>query len=143
MNITWHLSFIRNTIDIREDWPYGLKDEELRWNIERFYKNADAHQFSNKVFLFGSPFFPMACLYQHHLFTKLVKKEMASVKIPIIILHAREDDMTSLRNAQFLYDRIGSTDKSLVILEDSYHMITIDKEKDKVVSETVKFLERI
>jgi carboxylesterase len=140
MEALWGVPFIRNSIDIKEEWPYGTKDEEMRDGIHRFYKDAKASQFSKKVFLFGSPFFPMVCLYQHHLLTRIVKKELAKVKTPIIILHAREDDMTSLRNAQFLYDNIGSKDKSLVVLEDSYHMITIDKEKDKVAEEVVRFL---
>jgi len=143
MNFFWHAPFIRNMVDIREEWPYGLKDEELRENVGRFYKNADARQFSNRVLLFGSPFFPMACLYQHHLFSKQVKKEFRQVQTPIIIIHAREDDMTSLKNAQYLLKKIGSPDKNLVVLDDSYHMITIDKQKDKVISEAVRFLERI
>jgi carboxylesterase len=142
MHLTWHIPFIRNAINIREDWPYGLKDEELRWSIERFYKHADAQKFSNKVFLFGSPFFPMACLYQHHQISKLVKKELSSIKTSILILHAREDDMTSIRNAQYIFDRIGSTDKTFIALENSYHMITIDNDKEKVVEETVRFLSR-
>lgn len=143
MNLVWHIPFLRNAIDIREDWPYGLKDEELRENIRRFYTNAKASEFDSKVLLFGSPFFPLACLYQHHLLSKLVKKEMSRVKTPILILHAKEDDMTSPRNAEYLFRRIGSTDKSLVILEDSYHMITIDKEKDKVASEVTNFINRL
>lgn len=143
MNVVWHVPFLRNRIDIREDWPYGLKDEELRESIERFYKDADASKFSNKVLLFGSPFFPMSCLYQHHLFTKLVKKEVPSVKAPILIIHAREDDMTSLRNAKYILENISSPDKSLVILEDSYHMITIDKDKDKVCREVAGFFNKL
>jgi carboxylesterase len=143
MELTWHIPFIRNNINIREGSPYGLKDEELRWSVERFYKNADAAKFSNKVFLFGSPFFPMANLYQHHLFSKRVKKELSSVKTPILIIHAKEDDMTSLRNAQYLYGHIGSPKKSLIVLDDSYHMITIDREKDKVAQEAVRFLNGI
>lgn len=140
MEIVWHIPFIRNMINIREDSPYGLKDEELRENIERFYRNAKASEFSKKVFLFGSPFFPMANLYQHHLFVKVIKNELSAVKAPILILHAREDDMTSLKNAEYIHQHIGSLFKSLVILEDSYHMITIDKEKDKVADEAVKFI---
>ncbi len=143
LNLLWHIPFLRQRIDIREGWPYGLKDEDLRWNIERFYKDADANKFSNKVLLFGSPFFPLANLYQHHLFTKLVMKEFKAVKTPVIILHAKEDDMTSLRNAKFIFDKIGSSNKSLVVLEDSYHMITIDKEKDKVAEETINFFNKI
>jgi len=130
-------------VDIRESWPYGLKDEDLRWSIERFYKGADARKFSNKVLLFGSPFFPVASLYQHHLLKKVVEKELPSIKTPTLILHAREDDMTSIKNAEYIYGRIGSEVKSLVLLEDSYHMITIDKDKDRVIQETVNFLNKL
>lgn len=142
MQLLWHIPWIRNSVNIREGWPYGLKDEYLRKNIERFYKKAKAGDFDQKVFLFGSPFFPVANLYQHHRFSQLVKKEMPRVLAPILILHARQDDMTSLKNAHYLYDNIGSRDKSLIVLENSYHMITIDQEKDRVAREIVNFLNR-
>jgi len=140
MNLVWHIPFLRNAINIREGWPYGLKDETIRANIERFYKNAKSREFDNKVLLFGSPFFPMACLYQHHRFANVVKKEIPSVNAPILIIHAKEDDMTSPRNAQYLFDNISSPDKSLLMLDDSYHMVTIDKQKDKVAEEVAGFI---
>lgn len=143
LSIVWHIPLLRNSINIREDWPYGLKDEAIRETIGRFYKNADANKFDNKVLLFGSPFFPLANLYQHQRFSKVVKKELSSVKTPILIIHAREDDMTSLKNAQYVLKNIASPNKSLVVLDDSYHMITIDKEKDKVAGEAIKFLNGI
>ncbi|MFH0935807.1 MAG: alpha/beta fold hydrolase [Candidatus Omnitrophota bacterium] len=143
LRLAWHIPFLRNLINIRETWPYGLKDEYLRQHFARFYKNASASKFDKKTMLFGSPFFPISSLYQHSLLTELVKKELPAVRNPILILHAREDDMTSLKNAQFVLDNIGSLDKSLVVLEDSYHMITIDQEKDKVAQEIINFLSKI
>lgn len=140
MKLVWVVPFLRNRINIREGWPYGLKDEGIRQNIERFYKAANSNEFDNKVVLFGSPFFPLANLYQHHLFAKIVKKDLSSVKTPIIIIHAKEDDMTSIKSAQYVYRNIASSRKSLVVLEDSYHMITIDKEKDLVAQEAINFL---
>ena len=141
MDALWHIPFIRNRIDIKESWPYGLKNEYLRAGIERFYRNAKASGDAAQTALFGSPFFPMCCLYQHHLLTKVVKKELPAVKTPIILIHAKEDDMTSSKNAQYIYDHIASSDKKLVILDDSYHMITIDKQKDKVAQEAINFLQ--
>jgi len=143
MSLIWHIPFLRNNIHIREGWPYGLKDEELRESIARFYKGADANKFSNKVLLFGSPFFPMSCLYQHRLFSRIVRKELPEVKTPILIIHSKEDDMTSLKNARLVFDGMGSSDKSLVVLEDSYHMVTIDKEKDKVAQEVANFFNKL
>jgi len=143
MEWAWHVPYLRNRINIRESWPYGLKDESSREAIERFYKFAKAGEFSQKTLLFGSPFFPLACLYQHHLFVKVVKKELAAIKSPILILHSREDDMVSIRNAQYIFDRIGSVDKTLIPLDDSYHMLPIDKQKDKVASEALNFMDKI
>ena len=140
LDIFWHIPLFRKIIDIREDWPYGLKDESLRETMGRFYKNADANKFDSRVILFGSPFFPLANLYQLHLLAKVIKKELPSVKNPILIIHAREDDMTSPKNAEYIYNRIASVNKFLVLLDNSYHMITIDKDKDRVSEEVIKFL---
>lgn len=142
MNLFWHIPAIRNRINIRESHPYGLKDENTRSNIERFYRQAKSSEYDDKVLLFGSPFFPLANLYQHHLFTKVVKKEISRVHTPILIIHAQEDDMASPRNARYIFQNISSSQKDLIMLHDSYHMITIDKEKDRVAQEVVKFLER-
>ena len=143
MDFLWYLPFFRNWYNIRESWPFGLKNELLRAGIERFYRNAKTIGNDDKAAIFGSPFFPMSCLYQHYLLTKTVKNEFSSVKAPILIMHAQEDDMTSLKNARFVYGHIGSSDKTLIILEDSYHMITIDKEKNKVAEEVIKFLNKL
>jgi len=143
LEAVWHIPFLRKAIMIREGPPYGLKDEALRSIIARFYKHAKKNQFDEKVASFGSPFFPASCLYEHTRFVEVVKKELPRVETPILILHAREDDMVSLKNAQYILDRIGSKDKALVVLEDSYHMITIDQEKVKVAEEMVKFLKRM
>jgi carboxylesterase len=143
MPLVWHIPFLRNAINIRESSPYGLKDEFLRENIRKFYSSAKVNDTSGRNVLFGSPFFPLSCLYQHSLFVKVVKKELPGFKHPIIIFHARQDDMTSLRNARYIFDHIGSPDKQLVILEDSYHMVIIDKEKEKVARGVIAFLERL
>jgi carboxylesterase len=142
--LVWHIPLLRNFINIREGYPYGLKDEFWRDKISKSYNSTTrSNQFTNDVVLFGSPFFPLACLYQHHLFTKIVKKEIPAVKTPIILIHAKEDDMTSSKNAEYILQNIASTEKSLLLLEDSYHMITIDKEKDKVAEAAIEFLNRV
>jgi carboxylesterase len=138
--LAWHIPYFRNKIDIRENPPYGLKDESLQNTIHAFYSKAAKSNSSEKIIMFGSPFFPLASLYQHHQFSKVVKKELPRVKTPILIMHAREDDMTSLKNAECIFKNIGSSDKLLIVLEDSYHMIVIDKEKERVASETIKFM---
>jgi len=143
MPLVWHIPFLRNAINIRENYPYGLKDEFLRENIRKFYSQAKINDPGGKSVLFGSPFFPLACLYQHSLFMKIARKEFAQVRQPIIILHARQDDMASLRNAEYVFEHIGSADKKLIVLEDCYHMIIIDKERERAAQEVINFLNRL
>ena len=61
-----------------------------------------------------------------------LSKRFNKITTPVQMVQARYDDVTSPRNAQFIYDRVSSKKKEIVYLEDSYHVITADQEKDKV-----------
>jgi len=143
LEFIWHIPFLRKTIVVRESWPYGLKDETLRDKIDHYYKRITSGKLKDSAASFGTPYFPIACLYQGHLLSKLVKKELAAIITPVILFHSDNDDMASVKNSRYIYDRIGSTDKSLILLENSYHMITIDQDKERVARETVNFLDQI
>jgi carboxylesterase len=143
LDFVWHIPILRQSIVVRESWPYGLKDEALRDKVDRYYKRIATRKISNNAATFGTPYFPIACLYQGYLLSKLVKKELPLIKCPLILFHSSNDDMASAKNSQYIYDRIGSADKSLILLENSYHMITIDQDRERVARETVNFLDQI
>lgn len=72
----------------------------------------------------------------------IVKKQLPSIKQPTLILHPREDDRADLGNAFYLQRKLaGPVD--VTILEDSYHIITIDKQRDVVAERTVGFVARV
>ena len=56
---------------------------------------------------------------------------------PVLLLQAQHDDMTSPRNAQFIRDRVGSARRELVMLEQSYHLISVDVERS-IVAERMR-----
>ena len=64
---------------------------------------------------------------------------MGEVTAPTVILQAREDDMTSPRNAYLVHDEIASKEKRLVLLDDCYHVITVDKQQDAVARHLIEF----
>ena len=53
-------------------------------------------------------------------------------------MHAREDDVASMGNAELVMSRVSGP-KELVVLEDSYHMITIDRERREVIRRSARF----
>ncbi|TAM40685.1 hypothetical protein EPN54_02440 [bacterium] len=125
----------------KEEYPYGLKNERLRSKVESFYKDAKLFDYS-KVHLYGYPVIPVSCMYQNYLLAKKVISVLKAVRTPIQLLQARDDDVTSPRNSNYIYENIGSKDKKIIFLENSYHIITADQERDKVAEQTVAFFER-
>jgi len=125
----------------KEEYPYGLKNERLRSKVESFYKEAKLFDYS-KVHLYGYPVIPVSCMYQNYLLAKKVISVLKAVRTPIQLLQARDDDVTSPKNSNYIYEKIGSKDKKIIFLEDSYHIITADQERDKVAEQTVAFFEK-
>jgi carboxylesterase len=57
-------------------------------------------------------------------------------------VHSQEDDYADLNNAVYLKDELaGKVD--MVVLNDSYHMVTLDKQRQVVVERTRDFVARI
>ena len=50
--------------------------------------------------------------------------------------------MTSARNSQFIYDRVKSAQKELVLLHNSYHVITADQERAQVAQKVEQFFSK-
>jgi len=125
----------------KEEYPYGLKNERLRSKVENFYKDAELFDYS-KVHLYGFPVIPVSCMHQNSLLAKKVISILKDIRTPIQLLQAREDDVTSPKNSYCIYNRVKSAEKKIIFLENSYHIITADQERDKVAEETVAFFEK-
>ena len=63
--------------------------------------------------------------------------------IPAQMVQAEEDDMTSVKNSQFIHDHISSTIKEIVLLHNSYHVITADQERRTVALNMERFFSQI
>ncbi len=125
----------------KEEYPYGIKNERLRAKIERFYKSASLFDYS-KVHLYGYPVIPVSCMHQNGLLAKKVISILKEIKTPIQLLQAKNDDVTSPKNSYCIYNRVSSQEKEIVFLENSYHIITADQERDKVAQITVDFFKK-
>jgi carboxylesterase len=69
---------------------------------------------------------------------------LPTITCPALLMHSKEDRTADFSGSTFLLDRLGSSDKSLVVLHRSSHVITLDYERDKVEQEVRDWLvERI
>lgn len=81
--------------------------------------------------------------HQLALLTADVKANLHKIKAPIRIYVARDDHVVPPENSKYIYDHVGSTDKELVWLDNSYHVATLDLDKEKIFEGTYEFISRL
>jgi carboxylesterase len=149
-NVPWYNCFLplvcytplKYFVYFKDSSPYGIKNEKIRRLMNCFYTQANIHDMDG-VTKYGYAFFPLSLLQQAGRLVKYVTPKLTKINSPILFIHAKEDDTASLKNSQFIYDRVSSKDKEMIVLTDSYHIITADQERDKVASSMEVFLKKL
>jgi carboxylesterase len=116
--------------------PFGIKNEQLRkWVIrEMNHKDSSVAAVSNLC---------LPAIHEAELLIKSVKKILPRIKTPALILHAVKDDISAPRSAHYVAKHIGSERVECVMLHNSYHMITVDNDREQVANETIRFFNAI
>jgi len=118
-----------------EQPPYGIRDERLRAQISTAMLGGD----SAAAGLPGNPWYSLA---EMHELAADVRRQLPQVTAPCLVAHASEDDVASLKNARLVMRGV-SAPTELLLLEDSYHMITIDKERRTLIDRSAAFFDHI
>ncbi|MBI3804349.1 MAG: alpha/beta fold hydrolase [Nitrospirae bacterium] len=140
--------------------PYGIKDPALQGRIREAYHpvalmkgtlgryfprahgSVQSPERSRSSEAVGYPLFSLKTLADLDRMYAQVRDHLHRVTAPTLILQAKEDDFTSPKNAEFIYRAIASEEKELILLDDCYHVITVDKQRDRVAEEMARFVER-
>jgi len=69
-----------------------------------------------------------------------VAQRLPSITLPTLIMQSKREHTVEPESAQFIYNNLGSTEKKLVWLNRSGHIITLDAERDLVFEEIGRFL---
>jgi carboxylesterase len=149
-NIPWYQRFLpiayftplKNFIYFKEEPPYGIKNEKMQQLIHRIYSKALLYE-DKDVAHYGYAYFALTLFYQLHLLKKHLSTMLSDIKNPVQLIQAAQDDVTSVENSKFIYDRIDSPKKELLLLENSYHVITADQEREKVAQNMYTFFNSI
>lgn len=112
--------------------PYGLKDERLRARVAASMQSGD----STAAGLASNPW---PALAEMLLLSRQVRRQLSQVHSPCLILHSSDDDIAHVRNAE-LVERCVSGPVRLQLLNNSYHLITIDQDRMRVIKACVGFI---
>lgn len=118
---------------IREREPFGIKNERLRALVAaqmRASGTSDA----------GASQLRVRDLLEAQRLARVVRRSMHAIKAPTLLIHAKEDESASPRSSFEVAKGVSSRHVKVVLLSNSYHMISIDGERSRVLSEMRGFL---
>ncbi|MCK6472407.1 MAG: alpha/beta hydrolase [Planctomycetes bacterium] len=120
--------------NVKESHPYGVKDENIRrWIKSKMCASSKTHY--SKI--------PFRSICEMRQMNHYVRKHLDKITAPICAIHPLDDEVSSLRSLKDIQAGASSRVFESLILEDSYHLATVDREKALVAGTIADFLERI
>jgi carboxylesterase len=127
--------WLADLIPFAERDPWGIKDARVRALVEQAVNSGDSSRA-------GVAVLPGGLMLELRWLIEQVKREVAQVRQPTLIVHPRQDDRASLRNLNFLQSSLAGLTETIV-LDDSYHVVTLDRQRQLVVSRTLEFVAQL
>ena len=104
-------------------------------------KGSDIHDAAARRVHPSAHLMPLSAVIELLKLSAAVRPRLNRVTQPTLIIHSRRDHSCPMRrNVDFVMSRLGSAQKRAVILEESFHVITVDSEKERVASEVIDFV---
>lgn len=119
-----------------ESPPYGLKDLRLQKQITKQVEAAARGEGTS----FGLFRTYAGALRQMDKLVHQVKKHAKKVRCPALVIHALEDTITTIKNAETVCTLMESNDKTLVLLGGCDHVLTLDLRRKDVANYIAKFV---
>lgn len=126
-----HLLGVDRWISVRESEPYGIKNEKIRKWVER-----DMHVRATSAA--GPSTLPLWAINQSERLMRHVARQFPRLRIPTVVMHSRLDEICSLGLVKRVFDTLPTGPNRLVVFDNSYHMITIDNDRQQVTAELLK-----
>ena len=127
--------WLANMFPFAERSPWGIKDLRIRALVEQAIKSGDSSRA-------GIAALPGGLMLELRWLVKQVRQQVRRVTQPTLIVHPREDDRASLRNLEYLQANLGGLGET-VVLDDSYHIVTLDRQRQLVVDRTLQFVAQL
>ena len=118
----------------KESEPYGLRNLEVRRRVAKQVLTQETTEV-------GSASLSAKHLYQGLRLIRFAKSILSEIETDLLVISSIDDDVTSPQTADLIQREVKSALRKLIWLGNSYHIITLDNEREIVVNETVEFVQ--
>lgn len=124
---------IARFISIREREPYGIRNPKIRKWVVRALEAGDMSPI-------GPARIPLWGLRESERLYRFGLSRLPHLAVPLLVLHARADEIATVGSVERALRCVEGRAK-LIVLEHSYHMITIDDDRQQVARELADFVD--
>ncbi len=122
--------FVPSRMRVDEEELYGIKNALVRSIVKAKFERGENFHYR---------WVPLACIREvDRLQWRRAMRAAVALRCDTLVVHAREDELTSLKSAYFLRDNVERAE--LVVLENSYHLICVDNDRQLVATGILRFL---
>lgn len=86
---------------------------------------------------------PLHAAHSMRNFYRMVDGELPQVTQPMLLLHSPQDHVVPPVDSARILSRVSSTDVTEILLEQSYHVATLDHDADRIFEESYAFIARL
>lgn len=115
--------------------PYGVKDPRVRALVTAAIESGDSST-AGMLKVPGGAMFELGGL------VSAVRERARGIQQPVLLVHPRHDDRASIHNSFWLQRNLAGT-VDMVVLDDSYHVVTVDRQRHVVTDRTIAFAKTI
>ncbi len=81
-------------------------------------------------------------VHQMMLLHKEVRKDLSKITQPVLMFKSRQDHLVPKRSTTYTHEMISSPQKEIVWLENSFHVATLDYDKDIIAKQSIDFIRK-
>ena len=74
---------------------------------------------------------------------RAIIRDLPEVTQPLLLLRSPQDHVVPASSSALLLSRISSKDVTEILLEESYHVATLDNDAPRIFAESADFIERV
>ncbi|WP_314172714.1 alpha/beta hydrolase [Streptomyces winkii] len=86
---------------------------------------------------------PTQAAYSARDFFRRVRGELPQVTQPLLVMHSRVDHVVPPADSAIVLSTVSSTDVTETVLEDSYHVATLDHDAERIFADSYGFITRL
>jgi carboxylesterase len=121
--------------NFRTPAPHGIKDERVR-NFALEAMKGDGATSADITARSGGT------VYEFFRLVRNVKPMLSKISQHTLIFHPRQDDQSDIKNTMTLQRKLSGM-VEVAVLEDSFHLVTLDRQRGYVADRSIDFVDRV